>query len=190
MKRINKRFICASWLVLLTTVLAPLAACDDGNQGVIYDLAADLPAETSPPKDGVVDAPGDLSGQDLGLDMDLTADGDLDTGPAGDASPDLDSGSDAEAGPDLDAAVADLDLSPDAPGDLGSDAKQDTSTTDGMTDGTSTSGYKLFGEVVSGSVVSSGGNYKLISQVGHPVDTQQLTGGSYTLRLRAVATIK
>ena len=183
--------LCIYLIVLLAGIVS-LAACDRDpppqfEGGFFNDFtAADLAHETGAGKDGVVDAPVDVALQDLGLDLDLTTGGDMDAGK------DLDSGKDLGAGADMDAAVADLDLnpSPDAPGDLGSDSKQDATITDGITDGTTTTGYKLFGELTAGAGLSTGGKYKLFSQVGHPVDTQVLTGNKYTLRLRAVATIK
>jgi len=167
---------------MLMAMLAPFIACDT-DEGVLYDLAVKPPAETGPQKDGIVDAPGDLAGQDRGQDMDLAAGGDLDTGPSSDSG-DLDASGDAEAGSDMDATVADLDMSPDAPGDMGSDILKD-----GMADGAAPSGYTLLSEVVSGSAESTGVGFRLVSQVGHPVEPQTLSGGDFTLRLRAVATI-
>ena len=114
--------------------------------------------------------PGDAPREDLALALDLTA------------TTDLNAGGEAKAGPDLDAATA--DQGPDAAQDQGG-GTADVMVTDGVTDGTTASGYKLFGEITSGAVVRTGGTYRLVSQVGHPMATQLLTGGQYTLRLRA-----
>ena len=154
-----------------------LSACDRDPpaqfEGGIFDDIGTHTAEVGPGKDGVVDAPGDVSTPDLALDMDLTADPDLD----------------AQAGADMDAALA--DQGKDAPKDLGGDTLPDaTTTTDGSSDGTMASSHTLLGELVSGATISTGGSYRLLSQVGHPMDTRVLSGGQYTLRLRAIATIQ
>ena len=165
---------------LLLALVVYLAACEGEPppqfEGGVADLTAvDITADRGPLEDGVVDAPGDGQVTDLGLDMDLTA------------GADLDASGDSEAGPDLDSAVA--DLKPDLPGDLGGDSS-DSTVLDGGTDSTASTTYKLFGEITSGAAVSTGGTYRLVSQVGHSMETHVLTGGKYTLRLRAVVTIQ
>lgn len=114
-------------------------------------------------------------------------------GTAGDLSADLS----AEGGPQKDGVAdlpgdappheqgLDLDLTAGPDLDPGSDANND-----GSSDGAAPAKVALFGELTGGAGVSTGGSFRLISQVGHPMDTTVLKGGPYTLRLMAVATTK
>lgn len=157
--------------MVLMLALAVMPACSEdpvepaGEAGI--DLAsADISQTDLPGKD----APADNSG-DTGLLNDLTADGDS-------------GGKDMTK--DTDKGATDL---ADLGGDVGSDKGTDMPATDGVSaDGSSASGYKLSGEITSAAGVCSGGGYTLVSQIGHPMDTQTVTGGGYTLRLLAVVT--
>lgn len=123
--------------------------------------------------------------------------------PAGEAGLDLNldigetdlSGKDAPADRDKEAGQK-LDLAADTGGkDLADkglvDKGADVIPSDGISpDGSTPSGYKLEGELTAGAGTCMGGGYVLVSQFGHIMDTRPVTGGGYTLRLRAVATIK
>ena len=178
---IRHRARCTTSILFLAAGLL-LGSCDSDppaefEGGIFDDFGTDAIVDVGPHKEGVVDASGDVSPPDQALDMDLTA------------GPQLDANKDSQVGVDLDTTLADQGT--DSPGDMGVDAKPDTIiTTDGITDGATAGSYTLLGELVSGASVSTGGSYRLLSQVGHSMDASVLTGGQYTLRLRAVATIQ
>lgn len=117
--------------------------------------------------------PAGEAGLDLNLDVGKS---DL---PGKDAP--ADKGKEAGKKPDLAGDASGKDMADKGLADKGGDVISDGISTDGS----GPSGYKLEGEITAASGVCSGGGYTLVSQVGHIVDTQTVTGGGYTLRLQA-----